>query len=140
MSVGGGGGVRVAELEVLIRADGTQATSEINSVARSFHNLIAGGALLQAGRGIIDWFKNAITSGAAFEQTMLRVDQLATGAAVGVEALTKKAFAVDQMTIYSAQQIAEAMEQLAREGFSPASFGPCSARASPCTAASRNWR
>jgi TP901 family phage tail tape measure protein len=65
----------------------------------------------------VGWFKDAITSGAAFEQTMIRVDALATGAAVGVDALTKKAFQVDQMTIFSAQQIAEAMEQLAREGF-----------------------
>jgi TP901 family phage tail tape measure protein len=108
---------RVAELEVLITANASQAKSELNEVSRSFHNIIAGGALLGAGRGIVGWFKDAITSGAAFEQTMIRVDQLATGAAVGVDALTKKAFQVDQMTIYSAQQIAEAMEQLAREGF-----------------------
>lgn len=118
MSVGGGGGTRVAELEILIRADGSQAESEIAGVSRTFHNLIAGGALMQAGRGVLDWFKGAITSGAAFEQTMIRIDQLTTGSAVGVDALTKKAFEVDQMTIYSAQQIAEAMEQLAREGFS----------------------
>lgn len=108
---------RVAELEVLVTANTGQAKRELDSVSRSFHNIIAGGALLGAGGGILGWFKDAITSGAAFEQTMIRVQQLATGTEVSVDALTKKAFAVDQATIYSAQQIAEAMEQLGREGF-----------------------
>jgi TP901 family phage tail tape measure protein len=110
-------GKRVAELEVVVTANTSQAKSELASVSRSFHNIIAGGALMGAGSGLLGWFKNAVTSGAQFEQTMIRVQQLATGAEVSVDALTKKAFAVDQTTIYSAQEIAQAMEQLGREGF-----------------------
>lgn len=111
--------VRAAELEVVVTADTSQATSDINAFSDNLHSILAGRILQDLGKGAISMVTDMVTSGAAFEQTMVRIKQLAGGTDALVNQLSQKAYAVDQATIYSAQQIAEAMEQLAREGATP---------------------
>lgn len=107
----------VAQGEINITANTKQAQGELQALQGTFKNLITGHMLMGWGSGLIDMVGDFIKQGADFEQTMLRIDRLAGNAGENVDALTKKAYQVDQLSIYSAQQVAEAMEQLSRENF-----------------------
>lgn len=109
--------VRAAELEVLVTTNTAGAERELRSFGNRMSGYMAGRALKDWGKSALGFIEDSIEAGARFQQEIIFIDRLAGGAGESIDELSKKAYEIDQRTLFMIDDITGGMEQLAREGF-----------------------
>jgi len=117
-----------AELQLVITGDDSGAIASINqteaavtgaagNINNTFSQVLIGREVEKWGQSLLQFGQDFVNVGANFQQSIEFINRLTSATADGFDQLQNKALTLARTSIFSAQDIINGMEQLAREGF-----------------------